>query len=425
MKRRFSRAVILLSLLGALDVHAATQIRVLKTRIQEPQPMESRMAEAVRSRIDISKYREVRAQLIRDAQGKPSHYLVYLLSLKYHRVDFVKISVDQQLNVLGVQQNYKLQAMDFTQQPGVAPSHAACPDSFVQFIAFAPNDIQLEQDVTLDVASAATAAKLKTVKLLKSQATRDSYLNYMTCPKLLGNFYDGDANPQLIITVDSVISADDIKTILKGKFQYRTTNIWLACEAYNNPMLSAVVDDAQTKKFAAGINDLLVGPSDNAGACAMKAAIAGKPMQASFNTCYKQFDVPDDHWGFGGNGSDSFWSGGYVCSTSFPAPAIKYDHKDSAGRVYIPVQNWAAYASTLFTAAPDLPPCGLNKSASRTWIDIYNADTNARIYGFCAFGVNTNLKDIWFLPSAPHGHAYIVMNDRGCGRSVKSNTITW
>ena len=423
--RKLSRAVILLFLFVSVDANAATLIKILKPNIQALQPAESEMVEAVRSRINVELYREVKTQLIRDAEGRPSHYLVYLLSKKYHRVDFAKIPIDIHFKVLGVQNDYQLQEIDFKQQPGGDLKHAACPDSSVQFIAFAPNDMQVEQDVTLDVASAATAAHLNTVKLLKDQATRDSYLNYLSCPKLQGNFYDGDSNPQLFITVDGVISADDIKTILKGKFEYRTTNIWLACQAYNNPMLSAVIDDAQTKKFAAGINDLSVGPSDNAGACAMKAAIAGKPMQASFNTCYQQLDVQSDHWGFGGNGTDNFWSGGYACGTSFPGPVIKYDHKDSAGRVYIPVQNWSAYSSELFKAAPELPPCGLNKNSSRTWIDIYNADSNARVYGFCALGANADLKDIWFLPSTPRGHAYIIINDRGCNKSYKSNTISW
>ncbi len=423
--KKFSFIAMLLFLFVSVDVQAITPIKILKTNIQAPQPPETEIVSTVRAHIDVNKYREVKTQLILDAEGKPNHYLVYLFSQKYHRVDFAKIALDQQFKVLNVQQNYQLEDIDFKQQPGIRMEHAACPDSSVQFIAFAPNDIQVEQDVTIDVASAATAANLKTVKLLKNQATRDSYLNYLTCPKIQGNFYDGDSNPQLFITVDGVITADDIKTILKEKFQYRTTNIWLACEAYNNPMLSAVIDDAQTKKFAAGINNLAVGPSDKAGACAMKAAIKGKPMQASFNACYQQYDIQSDHWGFGGNGSDNFWSGGYVCSTSFPKPVIKYDHKDSAGRIYIPVQNWSDYSNDIFQAAPELPPCGLNKNSSRSWIDIYNAKTNTRVYGFCAFDKNINLKDIWFLPSTRHGQVYIIIKDRGCNKSYKSNTISW
>jgi hypothetical protein len=293
-------------------VKALIPIKVLKTKIMAFQPTEAEIVSTIRAHVDVAKYREMKTQLIRNVQGKPSHYLVYLHSKTLHRVDFVKISIDENFKVLSVQQNYKLEDIDFKQQPGITLAQATCPDNSVEFISFAPNDIQVEQDVTIDVAEAATAAKLKTVKLLKDQATRDNYLNYLTCPHLRGNFYDGDSNPQLFITVDGVISADDIKTILNKKFQCRLTNIWLACEAYNDPMLSAVIDGAQAKKYAAGVNNLLVGPSDLAGACAMKAAIAGKPMKASFDSCYKQFDNKADIWGFGGKGTDSFWNDGDI-----------------------------------------------------------------------------------------------------------------
>ena len=278
--------------------------------VVRPQPAEADIVKAVRAHINVLPYRHVRVQLIRDAQGTPDHYLVYLHSKTLHRVEFSKLALDARFNVLSVQSGYKLQPIDFQQQPGIDAARATCPDSSVQFIAFAPNDMQLEQDVTIDVASAAIAGNLKTVKLLKDQATHDNYLNYMTCPNLRGNFYDGDANPQVIVTVDGMIRADEIKLILSRKFQCRVTNIWLACEAYNDPMLSAVVDTAEAKKYGAGINDLAVGPSDKAGACAMKAGIAGQPLTSSFQTCYQQLDISSDHWGFGGNGTDSFWNEG-------------------------------------------------------------------------------------------------------------------
>jgi len=47
-----------------------------------------------------------------------------------------------------------------------------------------PNDIQLEQDVTVDVANAATAANLKTAKLFKDQATRPEMHEYLACPRV-------------------------------------------------------------------------------------------------------------------------------------------------------------------------------------------------------------------------------------------------
>lgn len=113
------------------------------------------------------------------------------------------------------------------------------------------------------------------------------------------------------------------------------------------------------------------------------------------------------------------------CTKTYPNPIIKFDHKDAQGRVYIPVTNWAVYANEMFRQAPDLPPCGANLNSARTWVDIYDAITNARIYGFCAFGSNSDLTKVWFLPRAPRGRVYIIMNDRACNKKYKSNIISY
>jgi hypothetical protein len=113
------------------------------------------------------------------------------------------------------------------------------------------------------------------------------------------------------------------------------------------------------------------------------------------------------------------------CRKPHPNPIIKFERKDAEDRVYIPVLNWAAYENEMFRQAPELPPCGTNTKAARTWVDIYNADTNARIYGFCALDSNAGLKDIWFKAPAPKGRAYIVLLDRACKKRYRSNTIRW
>jgi hypothetical protein len=268
---------------------------------------DAKIAQYVKANIDVSQYREIRAQIINNAQQEPDHVLLHLLSKEYHRVDFASARLDNRAQFKALELGYRLNSDDLAQQPGLNVADATCPDETVEMIAFCPNDIQLELDVTKEVATAAKAKGLKTVELYKEKATREAYLNYMSCPNLKGNFYDGDSNPELFITNDGVISASDISTLLKGKWKHKVTNVWLACQAYNAPMLPAVVDDAQARKYGAGINDLQVGPSDRAGACTMKAAFEGKPLTQSFNDCYKEFDVPSDHWGFGGNGTDYFF----------------------------------------------------------------------------------------------------------------------
>jgi hypothetical protein len=113
------------------------------------------------------------------------------------------------------------------------------------------------------------------------------------------------------------------------------------------------------------------------------------------------------------------------CSKTYPNPVIRYDHTDADGRIYIPVENWAAFPNELFRQAPELPPCGSNTNSSRTWVDIYNAEDDTRIYGFCALNSNEGLKRIWFMPSTPKGRVYIIIKDRACDKSYKSNTISF
>ncbi|HYG80441.1 MAG TPA: hypothetical protein VD861_08645, partial [Pyrinomonadaceae bacterium] len=59
------------------------------------------------------------------------------------------------------------------------------------------------------------------------------------------------------------------------------------------------------------------------------------------------------------------------------------------------VENFAAYPDEMFAAAPNLPPCGANSKASRTWVEIYQ-ENGKRLNGFCALGKSADLNSIWF-----------------------------
>jgi hypothetical protein len=91
-------------------------------------------------------------------------------------------------------------------------------------------------------------------------------------------------------------------------------------------------------------------------------------------------------------------------------------------RYSLSVSNWDEYATDLFAPAPDLPPCGNNTNASRTWVDIY-AEGGQRIYGFCGLGDPSHLDGIWFAVAvaqqAPPS-VYITLNDRRTGQSISS-----
>lgn len=122
-----------------------------------------------------------------------------------------------------------------------------------------------------------------------------------------------------------------------------------------------------------------------------------------------------------------------TCFPNLPTPQLVLagteDNIDAFGtpftRYDLCVNNWSAFPAELFEAAPDLPACGLNPNASRTWVDIYG--DGQRIYGFCALGTPQDLTQIWFgLPrgQAPPASVYITLTDRRCGIVYRSNTIS-
>jgi hypothetical protein len=91
---------------------------------------------------------------------------------------------------------------------------------------------------------------------------------------------------------------------------------------------------------------------------------------------------------------------------------------------FLSVVNWSDFPDVLFEPAPDLPPCGENPNASRTWVDIYRED-HSRIYGHCGVYEAEGLTDIRFnLPiGTPPGCVYITLTDRRCGNVYTSNLV--
>jgi len=87
------------------------------------------------------------------------------------------------------------------------------------------------------------------------------------------------------------------------------------------------------------------------------------------------------------------------------------------------VLNKGEYPDDLFAAAPNLPPCGKNAKAARTWVDLYDQN-GKRLNGFCALGKAADLNGIWFSLDTgvvPPSWVYIEMNDRKTNTKYKSN----
>jgi len=89
------------------------------------------------------------------------------------------------------------------------------------------------------------------------------------------------------------------------------------------------------------------------------------------------------------------------------------------------VTNWYMYPDDLFAASPDLPPCGGNTNASRTWVDIYAGD-ETHLYGFCAFDSASDLTELWFGVEEgedPPAEVFVILHDRRCQWGYASNLV--
>jgi hypothetical protein len=121
---------------------------------------------------------------------------------------------------------------------------------------------------------------------------------------------------------------------------------------------------------------------------------------------------------------------GKLTAQSSPNPVLAFKGTENKnGYVYynLTVTNWQQISSNLFVSAPDLPPCGLNNNASRTWVDIYDAQSNQRLYGFCAFSNSESLTKLWFAVQqgkTPPQSVYIVLHDRRTNKKYRSNSVS-
>jgi len=120
---------------------------------------------------------------------------------------------------------------------------------------------------------------------------------------------------------------------------------------------------------------------------------------------------------------------------SAPVPALPNpilyltgtEEYQAGGKQYIrykyDVFNKTDYPADMFAAAPNLPPCGANTKASRTWVDFFDS-RGKRLYGFCALGKPADLGTIWFALEdgvVPPSYVYIEMTDRQTNTKYKSN----
>lgn len=115
---------------------------------------------------------------------------------------------------------------------------------------------------------------------------------------------------------------------------------------------------------------------------------------------------------------------------ALPNPVLylmKIEYFQNGGKQFIryryDVFNKSAYPADFFAASPNLPPCGNNTKAARTWVDVYD-QSGKRLQGFCALSKPADLGSIWFAleeGTVPPSWVYIELNDRQTSTKYKSN----
>jgi predicted outer membrane repeat protein len=147
----------------------------------------------------------------------------------------------------------------------------------------------------------------------------------------------------------------------------------------------------------------------------------GCPVSLGGNVNYDPTNTPTDYAGFAcpmpvpvlaANGTENY-------TDAFGSPYTRYK---------LTITNWTEFAPELFTLAPDLTPCGLSASASRTWVWIHRATDSSVIYGFCGLTSPTHLTQLWFglpLGTTPPSGVFVTLTDRRTGQIVTSNTVSF
>jgi hypothetical protein len=121
---------------------------------------------------------------------------------------------------------------------------------------------------------------------------------------------------------------------------------------------------------------------------------------------------------------------GVAAAPTLPNPVLAFlgqEAVESGGRkmtrYYFEVHNKEEFPAELFAAAPDLPACGANTNASRTWVDVFD-QSGKKLNAFCALSKPHDLGRIWFAldrDEVPPSWVYIEMKDRKTNTKYKSN----
>jgi hypothetical protein len=227
-----------------------------------------------------------------DADGHISGLLLYHVSNVSYSTLLSKITyttVDPY--VYNITTPYR--AKNGEQSIGLAPLRApVCPDSTVEFVAgTAYPEFPTALNYTVQNYLLASSMGYRSEILVGVAATRQNYLDYLSCPNLGGFNNIGHGDPNEIFVYDGSITSDDLQSYNLANL---TTVVFNSCNVMNDPM-STVMNGNGARFFAGGISELMIGSSEPVTYCFWQNAFSGNNMTSSLSQC-SQLD-PSDQWG--------------------------------------------------------------------------------------------------------------------------------
>jgi ligand-binding sensor domain-containing protein len=106
---------------------------------------------------------------------------------------------------------------------------------------------------------------------------------------------------------------------------------------------------------------------------------------------------------------------------------VRKDKSSTSVKVQLAVINWQEFPEAAFAPAPSLPPCDKIKNASRTVVEVYDAESKKRLHTFCTITSPKQLAELWFTYVNQPGHplrVYLIFIDRGLKKTSQSATAS-
>ena len=179
-------------------------------------------------------------------------------------------------------QHYGLTAL----RPGV------CPDNATEYVAgTACQEYPTAANYTFADYMLADNQGLGAQLLIGLSATRQNYVDFMSCPQLGGFNNIGHGSPDAILLTDGVLTSDDFAGM---KFRNITSIIFNSCQVMNPPM-SDVMNANGARFYSGGISTLTIGTSEPVTYCFWQSVLQGRNMTETLTDCANM--DPNDVWG--------------------------------------------------------------------------------------------------------------------------------